>query len=54
MSDFIKGQEDCKMGIYDKWYRYNHNGVEYDKGWMEQNKETQNEVVIFIECNKLF
>ena len=52
MSDFEKGQRDCRFGIYDKWYRYNHkdDGAEYDKGWVEQNKETRNEKVTFIEC----
>lgn len=41
---------DCKNGIYDKWYRYNRkdDGAAYDKAWMEQNKETQNEKVQFI------
>lgn len=49
-SDFQKGINDCKAGIYDKFYRYNRNddGYLYDKGWQFQNLETQNESVVFI------
>lgn len=44
------GKHDCKAGFYDKWYRYNaqNNGLAYDLGWMEQNKETKNGSVRFI------
>lgn len=47
------GKSDCKAGYYDKWYRYNtpQDGRAYDLGWMEQNAETQNETVQFIECS---
>lgn len=46
------GKRDCKAGVYDKWYRYNtcNDGLAYDLGWTEQNKETQNEVVRFIDA----
>lgn len=32
--DYVKGMEDCKSGIYDKWFRYNRNddGWSYDMG----------------------
>lgn len=48
--DFFAGENDCKSGIYDKWYRYNRkdDGSAYDAGWMEQNRKTQNETVRFI------
>lgn len=48
--DYYKAVSDCKQGIYDKWYRYNRNddGYSYDLGWMNQNQETQNDVVRFI------
>lgn len=48
--DFNAGKADCKTGIYDKWYRYNHkdDGRAYDLGWMWQNKETKNDKVRFI------
>lgn len=54
--DYQEGMNDCKAGIYDKWFRYNHrdSGRAYDLGWMEQNKTTQNETVSFIgEVDKL-
>ena len=49
--DYEMGKEDCKRGVYDKWYRYNHkdDGRAYDLGWMAENKVVQNEVVRFIE-----
>lgn len=45
--DYNQGMQDCKLGIYDKWYRYNHpyDGMAYELGWCEQNQTTQNEVV---------
>lgn len=48
--DYLQGVNDCKCGIYDKWFRYNHNdeGQAYDLGWMIQNETTKNERVIFI------
>lgn len=48
--DFHQGENDCKCGIYDKWYRYNRHddGTAYDLGWTTQNKTTQNEDVQFI------
>lgn len=50
--DADAAKRDCKNGIYDKWYRYNRNddGAAYDKAWMEQNKETQNEKVEFLNA----
>jgi hypothetical protein len=44
---------DCQLGIYDKWYRYNHkdNGAAYNTAWMDANKVYQNDNVQFIECN---
>lgn len=50
--DYYKGVEDCKVGIYDKWYRYHHSfdGYAYNDGWTAQNSITQNESVRFIEC----
>lgn len=49
--DLLQGMEDCKLGIYDKWYRYNRpdDGDAYDKGWVAQNARTQNEEVRFLE-----
>lgn len=49
--DYEMGKEDCRRGVYDKWYRYNHkdDGRAYDLGWMEENQVIQNEVVKFIE-----
>lgn len=48
--DYLQGINDCKCGIYDKWFRYNHKdeGQAYDLGWMFQNQTTQNEKVLFI------
>lgn len=48
--DYQEGMNDCKNGIYDKWFRYNHhdNGRAYDLGWMAQNEITQNDKVSFI------
>lgn len=50
--DYVKGMEDCKSGIYDKWFRYNRNddGWSYDMGWMAQNEKTKNDSVRFINC----
>lgn len=52
MRDYEAGKRDCKSGIYDKWYRYNadNDGMAYDIGWTEQNKETQNGVVRFLDA----
>lgn len=46
------GKRDCQAGVYDKWYRYNtrNDGLAYNLGWTEQNKETQNGVVRFIDA----
>ena len=51
--DYKAGEADCKAGVYDKWYRYNHkdDGLAYDLGWMNANRTIQNEKVIFVECN---
>lgn len=48
--DYEIGKRDCKCGIYDKWYRYNHSdeGAAYGAGWMEQNKTTKNTAVQFL------
>lgn len=48
--DYEQGINDCKCGIYDKWFRYNHKdeGQAYDLGWMFQNQTTKNEKVLFI------
>lgn len=50
--DIEQGMQDCKVGIYDKWYRYNRqdDGQAYDAGWTLQNKTTQNEEVKFIQA----
>lgn len=50
MKDYEAGQRDCKAGIFDKWYRYNRkdDGAEYERGWVEQNKQTQCEKVTFL------
>lgn len=44
------GEMDCRLGVYDKYFRYNRedDGAAYDKGWMNQNKVTQCETVQFI------
>lgn len=49
--DALQGMEDCKLGIYDKWFRYNRtdDGAAYDNGWTAQNATTQNEEVKFLE-----
>lgn len=49
--NYEAGKRDCKHGIYDKWYRYHteYDGRAYDLGWVEQNAETQNETVKFLE-----
>ena len=49
--DYYQGCDDCRKGIYDKWYRYNRcdEGQAYDAGWMYENIKVQNEIVIFIE-----
>lgn len=48
--DYQKGIEDCKMGLYDKWYRYHRkdDGISYEKGWVFQNQVTQCETVSFL------
>ena len=33
--DYVKGMEDCKSGIYDKWFRY---------------EKTKNDSVRFLNC----
>lgn len=45
-----QAMNDCKNGIYDKWFRYHRNddGRAYDLGWMFQNETTQNETVKFV------
>lgn len=50
IKDYEAGKRDCLAGIFDKWYRYNrpNDGQEYECGWVEQNKVTQNEVVTFL------
>ena len=50
--DYEAGKRDCKAGTYDKWYRYNtsNDGLAYDLGWTEQNKETKNETVRFLDA----
>lgn len=48
--DFNMGAQDCKAGIYDKWYRYHHDdcGAAYDAGWQYKNEEVKNDKVIFL------
>ena len=48
--DFKAGSNDCKNGIYDKWYRYNRkdHGYYYDQGWMETNLSVKNDEIEFI------
>lgn len=48
--DYEQAVNDCKNGIYDKWFRYHRtdDGRAYDLGWMEQNKTTMVERVQFI------
>lgn len=48
--DYEQGVNDCRCGIYDKWFRYNHqdNGHAYDLGWMFQNQTTKNSIIQFI------
>lgn len=45
--------QDCQLGIFDKWYRYNHKdgGTAYNMAWIDANKVYQNDNVQFIECN---
>lgn len=52
MLHYEAGKRDCQAGIYDKWYRYRaaNDGTAYDLGWSEQNKETQNGVIRFIDA----
>lgn len=53
MKHYEAGKCDCNQGIYNKWYRYHteYGGRAYDLGWVEQNKQTQNEKVLFIKNN---
>lgn len=48
--DYHKGMDDCRNGIYDKWFRYNRkdDGRAYDEGWVFQNRTTENETVQFL------
>ena len=48
--DYNHGANDCKLGVFDKWYRYNRDddGRAYETGWVAQNKTTQNDTVIFL------
>lgn len=48
--DYNIAQEDCKHGVYDKWYRYNRkdDGFAYDLGWMHANETFKNDKVNFI------
>lgn len=48
--DYKAGIEDCKLSVYDKWYRYNRidEGRAYDIGWKLQNQTTQCEKICFI------
>lgn len=48
--DYNQAINDCKNGLYDKWFRYHRDDVghAYDLGWMGQNIKTQNETVKFI------
>ena len=48
--DYQKCIEDCKMGVYDKWFRYHRkdDGNAYDKGWVFQTK--QHNVKRFLSC----
>lgn len=52
MLHYEAGKRDCQAGIYDKWYHYHaaNDGAAYDLGWTEQNKETQNSVIRFIDA----
>ena len=53
LRNYAAGKRDCKLGIYDKWYRRHaeHDGRAYDLGWVEQSEETQNDRVKFLENN---
>ena len=53
--DYRQAIEDCRNGIYDKWFRYHRNddGSAYDSGWMQQNHITKNESVLFIGADSL-
>lgn len=48
--DYEQAINDCKNGIYDKWFRYNRtdDGQAYDCGWVFQNQTTQNEKITFL------
>jgi len=50
---FRQGQNDCKAGYFDKWYRYfsKDDGYSYSEGWKYQNVTTQNDNIQFIEIN---
>ena len=45
------GREDCRRGVYDKWYRYHaaQDGRAYDLGWTAENKTVRNDCVKFLE-----
>ena len=49
--DFAQGVTDCKMGIYDKWYRYHRKdkAYAYNCGWCYQNQTTQCKHVTFLD-----
>lgn len=48
--DYNIAQSDCKVGVYDKWYRSNRkdDGLAYDLGWMHANETVKNDSVHFI------
>lgn len=52
MRHYETGKRDCQAGVYDKWYRYHtkNDGMAYDLGWTEQNGETKNDTIRFIEA----
>lgn len=42
--NYSVGRQDCRNGVYDKWYRdhADFNGRAYDAGWHEENKTVRN------------
>lgn len=51
--DYNKGQEHCKHGNYDTWYRCHRSddGLAYDLGWTHANETVKNDKVNYIDCN---
>lgn len=48
-ADFNAAVNDCRCGLYDKWFRYHRedSGLAYDVGWMHANETIKVDKVTF-------